>query len=218
MATNAELSASPRSTSGKGEARKLRASGRIPAVVYGHGEATRSVSVDAHELARTLTRVHWQNAVFQLNIEGETGEVRALMRDLQRHPHRDMILHIDFHQIHAGESVHVAVPLALRGTAPGVRAGGVLQHTINDIEIRCSGDQIPENIEVDISGLEVGESIHVRDLALPEGVEVLVDADLSVCSIVPPTVTRAADEPEEAEPAAAEAQPEVIRRGREDEE
>jgi large subunit ribosomal protein L25 len=210
MATNTELSAEPRQDHGKGAARKLRAAGKIPAVVYGRGEDTRSLTVDGHQLERLLSRVHWQNAVFTLRIGGETEEVRALMRELQRHPGRNSILHIDFHQVHAGERVHVAVPMTLRGTAPGVRAGGVLQQPMVDIEIWCSADKIPEQIEIDISKLEIGDSVHVRDLVLPEGVEVLVDPDLSVCAVSPPTVTKA--ETESDAEAAAGATPEMVRR------
>lgn len=217
MAVNATLSAQPRTGTGKGVSRKLRASGRIPAVVYGHQEETRSVTIDAHELDRLLARVHVENTIIDLAIEGERAPVKALVREIQTHPYREDVLHVDFYQIHAGVAVTVEVPIRLVGTAAGVRAGGIMQHALIELEIRCLPDQIPEVIEVDVSGLEIGDSIHVGDLPLPPGIEVEVDADRSVCSVVPPTVS-AAEAPVVPEAAGAPAEPEVIGRGREDEE
>lgn len=217
MAVNATLSAQPRTGTGKGVSRKLRAGGRIPAVVYGHQEQTRSVTIDAHELDRLLARVHVENTIIELNIEGERGPVKALVREIQTHPYREDVLHVDFYQIHAGVAVTVEVPIRLIGTAAGVRAGGIMQHALVELELRCLPDQIPEVIEVDVSGLEIGDSIHVGELTLPPGIEVEVDADRSICSVVPPTVA-VAEAPEEAEAVGAPAEPEVIGRGREEDE
>lgn len=217
MAVTANLAARPRSETGKGVNRKLRASGRVPAVVYGHGEETRPLTVDAHELERLLATVRVESTLIELSIEGERAPVRALVRELQTHPYREYVLHIDFYQIHAGEALTVEVPIRLVGASPGVRAGGIMQHALTELEIRCMPDQIPQVLEVDVSALEIGDSIHVSDIALPEGIEVLVDAERSVCSVIPPTV--AAAEGEEAVPAEeAEAEPEVIGRGKEAEE
>jgi large subunit ribosomal protein L25 len=217
MAVTANLAARPRSETGKGVNRKLRASGRVPAVVYGHGEDTRPLTVDAHELERLLATVRVESTLIELSIEGERAPVRALVRELQTHPYRENVLHIDFYQIHAGEALTVEVPIRLVGASPGVRAGGIMQHALTELEIRCMPDQIPQVLEVDVSALEIGDSIHVSDIALPEGIEVLVDAERSVCSVIPPTV--AAAEGEEAVPAEeAEAEPEVIGRGKEAEE
>jgi large subunit ribosomal protein L25 len=227
MATNASLSARPRSGRGKGDARKLRASGQIPAVVYGHNEETRSVEVDAHELERLFATVHVENTIIDLSIEGEAQAVRTLVREVQAHPWRGHVLHVDFYQIHAGEKLEVEIPIRLIGDAPGVKEGGVLSANINDLEVRCLPDAIPEFIEVDISGLHIGDAIHVSDLPLPEGVESLVDAERTVCTVTPPTVLKTLEE-EEAEAEAAEAaelaaegeapEPEVIGKGREEEE
>jgi large subunit ribosomal protein L25 len=212
MAARAELSAQARDGTGKGHNRKLRASGRIPAVLYGHGEETRSVSVDAHELERLFAHIHVESTVIDIAVDG--APVKALVREVQRHAVRDDVLHVDFYVIHAGERVTVEVPLRITGSAPGVRIGGLLQQSLDTLEIRCLPDSIPDTIIVDISTLEIGDSVHVRDMSIPEGVEVLVDGDRTVCSIVPPTVTAEAAA-EAAEP--AEAEPEVIGRGREDE-
>ena len=218
MATQANLAAQLRSETGKGANRQLRMAGRIPAVVYGHGEETRKLSVDAHELERLFARIHVENTLITLDVDGGDTPVKALVKEIQTNPVRNQVLHVDFYMIHAGEKLNVQIPIRLTGAAPGVKAGGILQHALDELEVRCLPDAIPERIEVDISSLEIGDSIHVSDLTVPEGVEVEVDADRTVCSVVPPTVT--AEEGEEEEEAEEEtAEPEVIGRGKaEDEE
>jgi large subunit ribosomal protein L25 len=119
------------------------------------------VSVDAHELDLLFKRVHWENTIIEITVEGEHAPVRTLVKEVQAHPHRPFILHVDFQQIHAGEVLHVDVPVRLHGTPPGVKEGGVLMHTVTDLSIRCTPDRIPEFIDVDISGLEIGDSIHL---------------------------------------------------------
>ena len=215
MATDTKLKANPRDGTGKGSARKMRATGRVPAVVYGHGEETRMVSIDAHELELLFARVHWENTIIDLDITGEKAAIRALIREVQAHPFRGQVLHVDFQQIHAGEKVTVEVPIRLIGAAPGVKLGGVLMNTITDLEVRCSADRIPEVIEVDVSNLGIGDSVHLRDITLPEGVEAQIDADRSICSVAPPAVMPTEEAPVEE---AASTEPEVIRRGREEEE
>jgi large subunit ribosomal protein L25 len=216
MATPASLGAQPREKRGKGVSRKLRSSGRIPAVVYGHGETTRSLTVDARELERLFAHIQRASTVINLKIEGE-AEVKALVREVQSHPARGNILHVDFYQIHAGERITVEVPIHLVGTPAGVKAGGILQHSLNELEIACLADQIPGEIRIDVSTLEIGDSLHVSDITLPEGVESLVDGERSICSVIPPTVVAAPTPAEGVEPAAAVAEPEVIRRGKEEE-
>jgi large subunit ribosomal protein L25 len=217
MGTNAKLQAEPRQDSGKSVTRKMRAAGRIPAVVYGHGEQTRLLSVDAHELELLFNRVHWENTLIELTIKGERAPVRTLVREVQSHAYKPLVVHVDFQQIHAGERVHVSVPIRLSGNPPGVKAGGVMMQTETDLDIRCTPDNIPEFIEVDVSALEIGDSVHLRDIALPEGVEPDIDADRTICSVTPPTVAVTTEAAEEA-PAAEGGEPEVIRKAREDEE
>lgn len=215
MATQATLKALPRQEKGKSATRKMRAAGRIPAVVYGHGDDTRMLSVDAHELELLFKRVHYENTIIEISIEGERAPVKTLVREVQSHPYRPQVLHVDFQQVHAGERIHVDIPIRLHGTAAGTRMGGVLMHTVTDLPVRCLPDRIPEAIDVDISHLGINDSIHLRDLTLPEGVEPEIDADRTICSITPPTVA-----PTEAtgEPAVIGGEPEVIARGREGEE
>lgn len=209
---NTTLKAQMREGTGKSVTRKLRAAGQIPAVVYGRGEPTRQLTVDAHELDRLFARVHYENTVLTLEIEGEKGEVRALVREVQKHAFRNEVLHVDFHQVHAGETIQVALPLRLVGDAPGVKAGGVLQHTLTELLVECSVDNIPDHIDVDVSALEVGDTVHARELVLPAGVTMVGEPDRSVCSLTPPTVP-VTDTEEAAEPVDEDAEPEVIGRG-----
>jgi large subunit ribosomal protein L25 len=213
MATQATLKAQPRQEKGKSATRKMRAAGRIPAVVYGHGDETRMLSVDAHELDLLFQRVHYENTIIEISIEGERKPVKTLVREVQSHPYRPHVLHVDFQQVHAGERIHVNIPIRLHGTAAGTRVGGVLMHTVTDLPVRCLPDQIPEAIDVDISHLGINDSIHLRDIKLPEGVEPEIDADRTICSITPPAVAPT-EAPAEAEPEGGE--PEVIGRGREE--
>ena len=217
MATNARLQAEPREVSGKSATRKMRAAGRIPAVVYGHGEETRLLSVDAHELELLFNRVHWENTIVELTIEGERAPVRTLVREVQSHAYKPLVVHVDFQQIHAGERVHVSVPIRLTGNAPGLKAGGVMMQTETDLDIRCTPDKIPEYIEVDVSGLDIGDAIHLRDITLPEGVDAEIDADRTICSVTPPTVAATTETAEEG-PESADGEPVVIGRPKEDEE
>jgi large subunit ribosomal protein L25 len=215
MAQNTTLKARPREERGKGGARQLRRQGRIPAVVYGRGEETRAVSVDAHELERLFSHISVENTLIDLRIEGRRGAVKALVREVQTHPFRPDVLHVDFFQIHADEPVDVEIPVRLTGTAEGVKEGGVLQHVLHELPIRCLPAAIPEVIVVDVSGRAIGESVHVGDLVLPEGVSAEIDAERTVCSVVPPMVEVVEEEveEEELEEAVAEGEePELIRK------
>ena len=212
MANTAELRAATRTEHGKSAVRRLRAAGRVPAVIYGHGERTRSISVDALELERLFSRISVENTIISLGIDG-AAPVRVLVREVQSHPYRTGIAHVDFYQIHAGERVSVEVPVRLIGTPEGVRMGGVLDQILHDLSVRCLSDRIPEAIEADISALQIGDSLHVRDLVLPAGVEAELEGDRTVCAVVPPTV-RALGEASE-EPAGGVGggvSPELIRR------
>lgn len=210
-----QLNAEPRAGTGKGSARRLRASGRIPAVIYGHGEKTRSLSVDGHELDRLFAGIAVESTIINLKVQGQRAPVNALVREVQRHPFRPEVLHVDFYQVHAGEEVSVEIPVRVTGTPIGVREGGVLQQVLHELSISCLPAAIPEAIEIDVSELQVNESLHVSDLPLQEGVTIQADPEQTVCSVVAPTV--AVVEEEEAVPEEeAEAEPEVI--GREPEE
>jgi len=181
MAT-ATLNAKSRSDRGKGVARKLRAAGEIPGVIYGHGREPQSLTVNAREFGRLAERVRITSTVIELALEGKSA--RTLIRELQRDPIRRSVLHIDFQELVAGEKVDVSVPLRLIGTPEGVKTGGgILEEVMHQIEVRVDPSNIPDHIDVDVSALTVGHGLHVRDLKLPEGVEVLDDPDQTVATV-----------------------------------
>jgi large subunit ribosomal protein L25 len=202
---NATLKASRRDTGGKGAARKLRGTGQVPAVLYGHGDRTESLAVDAHDLELLLHHVNPENTLIGLDIDGSKSDV--LIREIQRHPWRPEVLHVDFLLVHGDEALKLDVPVRLSGTPVGVlEEGGVLDQVIYELHVECLPRHIPEAAEVDISGLHVGESVRVGDISIPN-VTVLTDADLAVASVLQPRLH------EEEEPAAEEAapEPEVLR-------
>jgi large subunit ribosomal protein L25 len=206
----ARLAAQLRQDKGKSATRKMRAAGRVPAVVYGHGDETRMLTVDAHELDLLFKRVHYENTIIELDIEGKT--VKTLVREVQAHAHRPFLMHVDFQQVHAGEKVHVEIPVRPHGTAVGTRTGGIFMQAVTDLPVRCLPDNIPESIDIDVSGLEIGDSIHLRDIPLPEGVEPEIDLDQTICSVTPPTVAPADATAGEADEGETGGEPEVIGR------
>ncbi|MGD8866201.1 MAG: 50S ribosomal protein L25/general stress protein Ctc [Gemmatimonadales bacterium] len=215
MASKVKLAAQRRSETGKGAARSLRRAGYVPAIVYGHGEETQACQLDWRELEKVLTSVHWENTVIDLKIDnGKTANV--LIREVQLHPCRPEVLHVDFLAIHKDEKVKLDVPIEIIGVAPGVKEGGILEHHRMEVEIRCLPSNIPQALEIDVSGLGMGDVASVQDLVVPEGVEILSDLDGTVCSVVPPAVLKQEVEEAEAELEAAEeeAEPEVIGRGK----
>jgi large subunit ribosomal protein L25 len=211
MAT-ATLSASTRAGTGKGVARQLRLKGHVPGVIYGHARESAPIAVPARELGRLLERIEASSTVIELAIDGKTA--RTLIREIQRHPFKKEILHVDFQELVAGETITVRIPLVLVGTADGVRnGGGILDQTMRELEIEVDPANIPGHIDVDVSALGVGDSIHVRELTLPAGIEVLTDEDATVCVISAP---KTHDEtPAEG---AAVAEPEVLKKGKKEEE
>ncbi len=215
MAT-ASLSASARTDTGKGVARTLRAAGRVPAVIYGHARAPMGLSLDARELGKLLGRIAAEATVIELSIDGT--QARTLIREVQRHPFKKQILHVDFQELVAGEKVTVRVPLHLVGTADGVRLnGGVMDQPQRDLEIRCDPAIIPSHVDVDITKLDLGDSIHVRELTVAEGIEILTDMDLTICVCAAPRAAiEAAAKPDAAAEGAGD--PEVIRKAKADEE
>ena len=210
MAT-ARLSATPRDGAGKGAARSLRREGRVPAVVYGHGREPQPLSVSTRELERLIGSVAAASTVIELDLDGRTS--RTLIREIQRHPFKRTILHVDFQELVAGERVSVRVPLVYVGTAEGVRVGGgVLDQIMHEVAVEADPSNIPNHIDVDISGLGVASTLHVSDLLLPEGVTAVDDAGLTVCVLHPPRVEEAPAEVE------GGAEPEVIRARKPDDE
>jgi large subunit ribosomal protein L25 len=211
MAT-ATLSATARSDSGTGAARKLRQSGKVPAIIYGHGRDAQSLAIETRELERLLERVAAASTVIELSIDGRTA--RTLIREIQRHPFKKQILHLDFQELVAGEKVTVDIPLIFVGTPEGVRAGGILDQVMHQLTIRVDPSNIPNHVDVDVNALTIGHSIHVSDLKVPEGVEVLDEEDATVATVSAPR----AETPVSVPVVEAAAEPELIRKPKEGEE
>jgi large subunit ribosomal protein L25 len=215
MAT-ASLGAESRTDKGKGVARKLRHDGKIPGVIYGHGRAPQSLVVNTRDTERMLTGISAASTVIELTMDGKT--VRTLIREIQRHPFKRHILHIDFQELVAGEKVTVNIPLRFVGIAEGVRnSGGVLEEVMHQLHIRLDPVNIPDHIDVDVTNVAVGHSLHVRDLTLPEGLQVLDDEGATVAVVAIPKTVVEAVVATEAVAGEAPAEPELIRKTKADE-
>ena len=215
MAT-ASLNAEVRNETGKGVARKLRFAGKVPGVIYGHGREPQALSINAREFERLAERVRITSTVIELALGGKTA--RTLVRELQRDPIKRTVLHVDFQELVAGEKVNVTVPLRFIGTPEGVKTGGgILEEIVHSLHVECDPANIPDHIDVDVSALTIGHSLHVSDLKLPEGVEVTDDAEQTVAIVSAP---KAEEVVAPVEGAATEAapEPELIRKPKADEE
>ena len=197
MRTETMLKATTRSESGKGAARKLRASGSVPAVVYGGDEEALPLTVDSNEAYNLFQRISVENTIVTLDVKGVKGGIQTLVREIQAHPFRPEILHIDFLRIQAGVAIEVEIPVQLTGTPVGVKnQGGILDQVLHTITVRSIPSKIPEVIEVDIEELEVGQSLHVGEIGLDKDLEVLTDLERTVVQVAYPRVE---EEPEEGE-------------------
>ena len=189
MAENA-LSVEVRERAGKGVARKLRAAGRIPGVLYGKKIASLPISLDPRALTKLLSSSDaGMNTLINLGGAKEFDGKVVLVRELQRDPLYGHPLHADLFEVDLQHSLEVSVPIHLEGRPKGVEfSGGILDQALRELELSCLPTAIPREIRVDVSELDIGDSLHVRDLPLPEGVTLLSSADLSVVSIVAPSV------------------------------
>jgi large subunit ribosomal protein L25 len=214
MAQTVSLSASPRQATGKGGARQARFRGKVPAVIYGHGRAAQPLELEAKALEKALQGIEPASTIIELSVDGTP--VKTLIREIQRHPVRPDIIHVDFYEIHAAEKVKLRVPVHLVGNPDGVRnAGGVLDQVTRDVEIEVLPENIPDRLELDVTALKIGDSVHVRDLVIPNA-KILTEAELTIATVVPPRAEEvAAPTPETATEVT---EPELIRKVREDEE
>jgi large subunit ribosomal protein L25 len=191
-----KLAAENRSEAGKGAARRLRASGRVPAVLYGHGTKPQHLSVNARQFGQALRTDAGVNVLISLEV-GRNQHL-ALAKEIQRHPVKGNLIHVDFIQVRRGEKVHVQVPVHLVGEAPGAREGGILDQDLYQLNVEAEVTAVPEAVDADVSGLGIGDVLRVADLKAPDGAVILDDPEASVVSVVAPTV--------EAEPEAEEAE------------
>lgn len=206
------LKAQKRDGSGKGAARKLRGAGRVPAVLYGGGMEPVSLSIDAMEAGHLFQAISVENTIVELDIEGEKGAQQTLVREVQTHAHRMELIHVDFLRIQKGVAIELEIPVHLVGTPVGVKLhGGIVEQIIHELPVECIPSLIPEMLEVDVSALDVDDSLHVKDIPLPEGVEAMIDAERTVCVVAVPRAAAAAEGEEIEEEVAEEAaEPEIV--------
>jgi len=209
------LTADSRQVFGSADSRRQRRNGKIPAVVYGHGQP-KGLLIDAHEFNTKFITVS-ESTIINLQIDGDSHDV--LIRDYQEDTISGAITHVDFYEIERGKVLRTNVGLHLSGAAVGIREGGILESFVHELEVECLPKDLPESIEVDITNLEIGHSIHIRDIKAPAGVEILNAQDQVVCTVAHKRAEveevaeelaeeEAAREAEEAEEEAAEEQDE----------
>jgi large subunit ribosomal protein L25 len=205
------LEAEKREQTTKGTLNALRRGGRVPGVVYGDKGAPLSLSVNEKSLQLAIHSERGRNALITLKLADSSHPV--LVKEIQRHAITRAILHIDFHRVSLKQKVEAAVPVHVKGEAPGVKlGGGVLEHVTREVRVRCLPTEIPASIDVDVSTLQVGQGIKAKDLALPEGIELLNDPESIVINIVAPTILEEPTAAAATETASTE--PEVIKKGK----
>jgi len=203
-----EVTAQKRELQGTGASRRLRRVGKVPGIVYGGDQAPVNIELDHKELYQNLTREAFHASILTLKVDGQTQQV--LLRAVNMHPFKARVQHVDFQRVSKDKKIHMKVPLHFVNAeiSPGVKEqGGVANHVLNDLDISCLPDDLPEYIEVDLGNLTVGHSIHVRDLALPKGVEPVLHRNenpVVATVILPALVTEEEEAAAEAAPAAGE--------------
>jgi len=213
MTITKSLKATKRDGTGKGVARKLRQSGRVPAVLYGSGLDALHLTLDAMEVEHLFAAISVENTIVELDIEGEKQTQQTLVREIQAHPVKNSLVHVK------GVAVDVEVPVHLVGTPIGVKQhGGVLEQIIHEIEVRCIPSMIPESFEVDVSGLDIDDALRVSDLVFEEGVTPTIEKERTVCQVAPPRAVAVEGEVAETLEPGEAAEPEVIGDSERDEE
>jgi large subunit ribosomal protein L25 len=202
-----EVTAEPRSEQGTGASRRLRKAGKVPGILYGAGKAPSMVAFDHNAIKRQLENESFHSSILTVNVGGEADQ--AILRDYQMHPWKPLVVHVDLQRVSATEKIHMRVPLHFLGAdvAPGVKLqGGIVSHIFNELDVTCLPKDLPEFLTVDLSNMSIGDSIHLSDIALPEGVAITSLAhggdNLAVAAIV-----AIREEVEAAPVAAAEAAP-----------
>jgi large subunit ribosomal protein L25 len=206
MATQVKLSATRRTATGRSAVRKIKAQGAVPAIVYGARSKPEPLQIAKRDISLILSHASGENILVELEIDGEKSGRLALVQEVQHAPVGGDILHVDFHAVSMDEKIEADVPLEPTGTAEGVKTfGGLLEQALRSLAIECLPRDLPDVITVDVSHLNIGDAIHVREIPLPQGVTTRVPADLTAFSVLAPTV----EEAPAAAPEAAAA-PEVI--------
>ena len=192
-----KITAEARESTGKGVARKLRQAGKIPAVLYGKGQGGFSLSLDSYELNLLLSTAGARTSVLELEVKdgGKDSKKNVLIKEVQKHPFKDLILHMDLLEIALDQEITVKVPIEIVGTAKGVKIdGGILEMKRRELEISCLPDIIPNSITVDVTELEIGDTIHVESVTVGKGITLIYDVNFTILTVIAATVEA---EPEE---------------------
>ena len=194
MSAVRELKASARERVGKGGAREVRRQGRVPAVIYGAGAANTTISLDANQTRQLIFAGHFLTSTFEIDVDGT--KTRVIPREYQLDPVKDLPLHVDFLRVAAGQTLNVEVPVHFVGhdVSPGLKRGGTLNIVRHSIELVVPTDAMPDAVEADISGLDIGDSLHISAMKLPEGVRPVIDRDFTVATVAVPAGLDEADD------------------------
>ncbi|MFH1737689.1 MAG: 50S ribosomal protein L25 [bacterium] len=184
----ADLHVEPRTKTGKGAARSLRRAGRIPAVVYGGDEPPQPVDLDGRDLWQMLHAAKGEHVLVNLSL-GEGGEAATLtlLKEMQHDPLHGNVEHVDFQRVSADRAIYTTIPIRTVGSSAGVREGGILEHLLRELNVECLPLEIPDGIEVDVSEMTIGQSVHVSDLTVPDGIRVLASPESVVVLVAAPT-------------------------------
>lgn len=188
------LPAETRERAGKGASRALRREGRVPAVIYGGKEEPRTIHVEEKELVRQLNTGHFMNSVIEIGVGGET--IRTLPKDVALHPVSDRPLHVDFLRLSADARIEVAVPVVFinEEESPGLKKGGVLNIVRHELQLICDANSIPSEIEIDVTGRDIGDSIHISAVTLPQGTSsAITDRDFTIATLVAPSALKSSE-------------------------
>lgn len=194
MSDQLTLSAEARERAGKGASRALRSEGRVPAVVYGGKEEPQTIHVEEKALIKALMTGHFMNSVIMVEVGGK--KIRTLPKDVAFHPVNERPLHVDFFRLAKDATVTVAVPVRFENeeASPGLKKGGVLNVVRHELELVCDSDKIPDEIVIDVTGLEVGDSLHISAVTLPKGSEsAITDRDFTIATIVAPSALKSSE-------------------------
>ena len=186
MTVKTGLRARRRHETGKGVARRLRAAGQVPAVLYGKDQEPISLTLEAREALHLFHSISVENTIVNVQIDDEKEELETLVREIQMHPYRPDIVHVDFYCIERGVALEVDIPANYTGTAQGVRDGGTLEVILHELRVKCLPSKIPDTIDIEVTGLDIGDSIHASEISMDEGVELLTDPGQTICLVSAP--------------------------------
>ena len=196
-----QLDSKKRTTIGKGSARKLRSMGRLPVILYGPETDSIMLSLDYKQLQKTLRGKSAESIIFDLRVDsnGKDNSKRVMIKEIQKDPVTRDYLHVDFYEISMEKELEVDIPVYLVNTPIGVNEGGILEHIRRELKISCMPKNLVDKIEIDVSGLDIGQSLHIEDISFPPGLKSIEDGNLTIATVVAPTIEEEKVEEEEIE-------------------